>query len=152
MGDKNPMRIYGGLRGNRNGMFGKKLSQEQKEKISSKLKGRERSAEECRKTSEALKGVPNSKEHIENLKKAQLGKDYYREVVVVDEYRNIVERFKNKSDYYEKMHIKYNVGRSFLELWIKNKNVYINKNKLNRMKALENKRVLYLDEFITENV
>ena len=57
LGDKNPMRINGGLKGNRNGMYGKHLTNEQKENISKKLKGRIRSEEECRKTSESLKGI-----------------------------------------------------------------------------------------------
>ncbi|WP_297993255.1 GIY-YIG nuclease family protein [uncultured Clostridium sp.] len=152
IGDKNPMRINGGLKGERNGMYGKHLTEEQKSNISKKLKGRTRSEDECRKTSESLKGVPKSKSHIENLKKSHLGDDYYREVVIVDEYGNIIERFKNKSEYYRGMAIKYNVGRTFLELWIKNKKKCKNRKNLERFKPLENKRALYYDEFITENV
>ena len=47
---------------------------------------------------------------------------------------------------------KYNVGKSFLELWLKNNNIYGNIKNLERFKPLENKRALYYDEFITENV
>ena len=101
LGDKNPMRINGGLKGERNGMYGKHLTEEQKMHISKKLKGRTRSIEACKKTSESLKGVPKSKAHIENQIKSMLGKDYYREVVVIDEKGNVVERFKNKSEYYK---------------------------------------------------
>ena len=50
------------------------------------------------------------------------------------------------------MKAKYKVGRTFLELWLKNKNIYINKHNLERFVPLNNKRVLYYDEFITENV
>ena len=152
LGDKNPMRINGGLKGERNGMYGKHLTEEQKMHISKKLKGRTRSIEACKKTSESLKGVPKSKAHIENQIKSMLGKDYYREVVVIDEKGNVVERFKNKSEYYKGMHLNYNVGRSFLELWLKNKNECLNPKKLDRFKCLERKRALYFDEFITENV
>lgn len=152
LGDKNPMRINGGLKGKRNGMYGKHLTEEQKSNISKKLKGRTRSYEECRKTSEALKGRKKSESHIENMIKAQLGENYYREVIIVDELGNIIERFKNISDYYRDMINKYNVSRTFLELWIKNKNICLNKKKLERLKPLENKRALYYDEFITENV
>ena len=90
--------------------------------------------------------------NIENQIKSMLGKDYYREVVVIDEKGNVVERFKNKSEYYKGMHLKYNVGRSFLELWLKNNNECLNPKKLDRFKCLERKRALYFDEFITENV
>ena len=50
------------------------------------------------------------------------------------------------------MAIKYNVGRTFMELWIKNRKKCINRKNLERFKPLENKRALYYDEFITENV
>ena len=96
--------------------------------------------------------VKKSKSHIENLKKAKLGVDYYREVVIIDENNKIVEKFKNRSEYYREMVIKYKVGKSFLELWLKNKNICLNKKNLDRFKQLENKRALYYDEFITENV
>lgn len=152
LGDKNPMRINGGLKGERNGMYGKHLTEEQKNNLSKKLKGRTRSVEECRKTSESLKGVKKTESHIENMRKAQLGKDYYREVIIIDENRNIVERFKNKSDYYREMQEKYKVGRTFLELWIKNKNVCLNRKNKEKFKPLEQKRVMYYDDFITENV
>ena len=152
LGDKNPMRIYGGLKGERNGMYGKSMSEEAKLAISNKLKGRTRSEEEIRKTSEALKGVPKSDEHIENMIKAQLGKDYYREVIIIDDKGNIIERFKNKSEYYKIMTEKYNIGRTFLELWIKRRDVYTNPKKLEKFIPITNKRVLYYDEFITENV
>ena len=146
------MRIYGGLKGERNGMYGKSMSEEAKLAISNKLKGRTRSEEEIRKTSEALKGVPKSDEHIENMIKAQLGKDYYREVIIIDDKGNIIERFKNKSEYYKIMTEKYNIGRTFLELWIKRRDVYTNPKKLEKFIPITNKRVLYYDEFITENV
>lgn len=152
LGDRNPMRINGGLRGKRNGMYGKHLTEEQKNNISKKLKGRTRSYEECRKTSEALKGRKKSESHIENMRKSQLKENYYREVIVVDEFGNILERFKNISEYYRVMSSKYNVGKTFLESLIKKKNIYSNKKRLERLKPLENKRVLYYDEFITENV
>lgn len=152
IGDKNPMRIYGGLKGEKNGMYGKHMSAEAKLAISNKLKGRSRGAEEIRKTSESLKGVPKTAKHIENMIKAQLGKDYYREVIIIDENRNIVERFKNKSEYYKMMSEKYNVGRTFLEQWIKRRDIYSNPNNIKRFIPLTNKRVLYYDEFITENV
>lgn len=152
LGDKNPMRIYGGLKGERNGMYGKQMSDEAKLAISSKLKGRVRSEEEVRKTREALKGVPKTEEHVESLIKAQLGADYYREVVIIDMKGNIIERFKNKSEYYKLMSEKYNVGRTFLEQWIKRRDIYTNPKNIERFKPLSNKRVLYYDEFITENV
>ena len=47
---------------------------------------------------------------------------------------------------------KYNVGRTFLELWIKRRDVYTNPKKIKKFMPLTNKRVLYYDEFITENV
>lgn len=152
LGDKNPMRIYGGLKGERNGMYGKQMSNEAKLAISNKLKGRVRSEEEIRKTREALKGVPKTEEHRESLIKAKLGKDYYREVVIIDMNGNIVERFKNKSEYYKQMPTKYNVSRTFLEQWIKRRDVYTNPNNIKRFKELSNKRLLYYDELITENV
>ncbi|WP_260458115.1 MULTISPECIES: hypothetical protein [unclassified Clostridium] len=40
---------------------------------------------------------------------------------------------------------KYNVGKSFLELWLKNNNIYVNIKNLERFKPLENKRALYYD-------
>lgn len=152
LGDRNPMRIYDGLKGERNGMYGKSMSDEAKLAISNKLKGRVRGDEEIKKTSESLKGVPKTYEHVDNMIKAQLGKDYYREVIIIDDKGNIVERFKNKSEYYKIMSIKYNVGRTFLELWIKRKDVYTNPKNIERFIPLDNKRVLYYDEFITENV
>lgn len=152
LGDKNPMRINGGLKGERNGMYGKHLTEEQKNNLSKKLKGRTRSEDACIKTSKSLKGVKKTESHIENIIKAQLGKDYYREVIIVDEDGSILERFKNKSDYYKQMQEKYKVSRTFLELWIKNKNVCLNKKNKKAFKPLEKKRVMYYDEFITENV
>ena len=50
------------------------------------------------------------------------------------------------------MALKYNIGRTFLECWIKKKNTYKNVKNLERFKPIDNKRVLFLDEFITENV
>ena len=70
----------------------------------------------------------------------------------MDNYGNIIERFKNRSEYYREMTKKYNVGKSFLELWLKNNNIYVNIKNLERFKPLENKRALYYDEFIIENV
>ena len=79
-------------------------------------------------------------------------KDYYREVIIIDDKGNIIERFKNKSEYYKIMTEKYNIGRTFLELWIKRRDVYTNPKKLKKFIPLTDKRVLYYDEFITENV
>ena len=71
---------------------------------------------------------------------------------IIDDKGNIIERFKNKSEYYKIMTEKYNIGRTFLELWIKRRDVYTNPKKLEKFIHLTNKRVLYYDEFITENV
>ena len=50
------------------------------------------------------------------------------------------------------MALKYGVGRTFLECWLKNKNICENKHNLKRFELLKNKRVRFFDEFITENV
>lgn len=150
LGNNNPMRIYGGLKGKSNGMYGKHLTEEQKLKISLKLKGRTRHPQEIEKTRQALKGVKKSKSHVENLIKSHLGDDYYREVVIINKNTKILYRFKNKNEYYNLMSQNYNIGRSFLEIWIKTGNWYENKRNLERFKFLENTRVIYYDELINK--
>ena len=55
-----------------------------------------------------------------------------------DAFRRINELFITEAK-------KYNVGKSFLELWLKNNNIYVNIKNLERFKPLENKRALYYD-------
>jgi len=152
LGDKNPMRINGGLKGEKNGMYGKTLTEEHKAKMSLKLKGQKKSDETKLRMSKAWKGVPKSEEHKENALKSMLGDEYYKEIVLIDKDKNIVNRFKNKSDFYKNMPLIYNVGRSFLENWIKNMGMYTNPKKLKRMEILEGKELMYYDEYCILNV
>lgn len=152
LGDNNPMRKNGGLKGEKNGMYGKHLTDEHKRKISISSTGRLVSEETRKKMSEASKGKPKSKAQVEKHKEAMLGEDYYREVVLIDEDNQIIDKFKNRSEYYKMFPDKYSCSKSFAEKWIKKLDVYKNPAKLKRMKHLENKRLAYLDEFLQEKV
>lgn len=60
--------------GEKNPMYGRKLTDEHKAKMSKSLKGKKKPEGHGRRVSEALKGKPKSEKHKENLKKANKGK------------------------------------------------------------------------------
>lgn len=62
------------ISGERNPMYGKKLTEEHKQKMSISLRGKPKPKGHGENVSKALKGVPKSYSHRENLRKANKGK------------------------------------------------------------------------------
>ena len=76
IGDNNGMRKIGGLVGERNGMYGKTLTEEHKRKMSLSLRGKRDTEETRKKKSLALKGKPKSENH--RIKNRELNRDKFR--------------------------------------------------------------------------